>query len=197
MHICADGCEKVSEDEGAVCGMDTGRRRQQSFRVPLKSCDRKKFVLDAFDCSIGRKLYNADIFAREADTLMMRTVYKKVFAIDMGKERVRHSMREMKLVTLFITVCVSLRQMLAEPSSEKNVYQLHALAYPEDGSAQMYKAFQQHKLLSVERGVDLLTGRMSFLGKGGQCFIVWQKGGIYISASGEEESVPVFGGVSV
>ena len=73
--------------------MDTGRRRQQSFRVPLKSCDRKKFVLDAFDCSIGRKLYNADIFAREADTLMMRTVYKKVFAIDMGKERVRHSMQ--------------------------------------------------------------------------------------------------------
>lgn len=177
--------------------MDTGRRRQQSFRVPLKSCDRKKFVLDAFDCPIGRKLYNADIFARKADALMMRAVYEKVLPVDMRQKRARYRTGGVKLVALFITVRVSLRQMLAEPSSEKEVYQLHALAYPEDGSAQMYKAFQQHKLLSVERGVDILAGRMSFLGKGGQCFVVWQKGGIYISASGEEESVPVFGGVSV
>lgn len=177
--------------------MDTGRRRQQPLRVPLKPCDRKGFMLDAFDCPVGRKLYNADIFAWKADALMMRAVYEKVLPVDMRQKRARYRTGGVKLVTLLITVCVSLRQMLAEPSSEKEVYQLHALAYPEDGAAQMYKAFQQHKLPSVERGVDILAGRMSFLGKGGQRFIVGQKGGGDIPASGEEESVPVFGGVSV
>lgn len=143
--------------------MDTGRRRQQPLRMPLKPCDRKGFMLDAFDCPIGRKLDDADIFAREADALMMRAVYKKVFPVDMCQERTGYRTGGMKLVALFITVRVSLRQMLAEPSSEKNVYQLHALAYPEDGAAQMHEAFQQRKLPSVERRVDILTGRMSFL----------------------------------
>lgn len=184
VHICVDGCEELREYERAVrCGKnvtsgsgrkvifrrkrDGGiraiRQRQQSFRMPLKSCDGEKPVPDALGHAVRGALDDADISAREADALMVGAVNQEAFPIKAGKKGIRFCMGKMKLVTLFIAVCFRLRQMLAEPAPEKKIDELHPLADAKDRTAQRRKLFQQGKLPPVQIRIDVAAGRMFFL----------------------------------
>ena len=177
------GMKKGGQQRRAVYGIVPRSGKAHTLRMPLDTENGKGGMGDGLHHMIRCTLYHAQLFAGQADALMVGAVDNKIRPVESIQKTARGGVDPVGLILPVILMIPGSGKILNDCAAEENIDDLHSLTDAQNRFPGTDEEGEDRKLLPVQNAVNIPAALIGFS----------EKRRIDVAASGKQERVTAGG----